>query len=246
MYFNSKSLLRDPYPAELCKAVDSMKDQSYFLSAVPHEAFKSVIFPLGEISKVEVRTMALEAKLPTARKPESMGLCFVGKRRFSSFLSEYLHPSLGDVRCVDSGRVLGQHRGLELYTIGQGARIGGSKDKLFVVRKDVDTHTIWVARGTDHHSLFSERCVAKLETFNWIAGAPPSQLVKGDMPVEYRVRHSVDLSRGVARIAEVGGCELVEVSFSERQRCVALGQILAIYQGEKCIGGGPISATDTN
>ncbi len=188
--------------------------------------------------------MALEAKLPTARKPESMGLCFVGKRRFSSFLSEYLHPTLGDIRCIDSGCVLGQHRGLELYTIGQGARIGGSRDKLYVVRKDVDTHTMWVAGGADHHSLFSETCVAKLETFNWITGVPPLQIVKGEMPVEFRVRHSVSLSKGIAHITEEGGCGFVQVSFHELQRCVAPGQILALYQGERCIGGGPISVTD--
>ncbi len=218
-----------------------MKDQSYFLCSVPHESFKSVIFPLGEISKAEVRTIAAEAELPTARKAESMGLCFVGKRRFSSFLSEYLTPSLGDVRCIDSDRVLGQHRGLELYTIGQGARIGGSTDKLYVAKKDVDSCTLWVVGGTDHSALFSESCVAKLETFNWIAGAPPLQLVSGDMPVEFRVRHSVGLSKGVVRITKKGGCKLVEVIFYERQRSIAPGQILAIYQGERCIGGGPIA-----
>ena len=138
----------------LLRAKDAAKDQSYFLSSVDGRAFDRVIFPLGGLLKEEVRALAAQAALPTAWKRESMGLCFVGRRRFDRFITDYVPddpsstttatdaaagPSAsvteegGQFVCVESGRRLGKHRGLHLYTIGQGAKISGAQVLRFII-----------------------------------------------------------------------------------------------------------------
>ncbi|CAN0053903.1 unnamed protein product, partial [Discosporangium mesarthrocarpum] len=100
--------------------VDKNKDQSYFLCSVPSTSLAQVIFPLGELTKPEVRRIAATAGLPVANKRESMGVCFIGKRRsWANFLKEYLDPTLGNFVCVDTGKCVGQHKGFELYTVGE-------------------------------------------------------------------------------------------------------------------------------
>ena len=138
-----------PHGASLLQARDHSKDQSYFLSAVPGSALAKAVFPLGDLLKEEVRQLAVRAALPSAHKRESMGLCFVGRRRFDHFLSNYIPdcpgpnanaPSPcatragpaeeqedGQFVCAETGQRLGRHRGIHLYTIGQGARISGAK-----------------------------------------------------------------------------------------------------------------------
>ncbi|CAM9507547.1 unnamed protein product, partial [Hapterophycus canaliculatus] len=104
----------------LTQAKDGNKDQTYFLCGVPSEGFAKVLFPLGGLTKPEVRNLAAKAGLPVARKRESMGVCFVGKRRsWAEFISQYLTPSPGNFVCADTGEVMGEHLGVQLYTVGE-------------------------------------------------------------------------------------------------------------------------------
>ncbi|CAN0171247.1 unnamed protein product [Laminaria digitata] len=125
-HYARTGLGKDPDKSEedrpvLLQAVDQNKDQTYFLCGVPGSALAKVLFPLGDLTKPEVRELALKAGLPTARKRESMGVCFVGKRRsWADFISQYLAPSPGrNFACADTGRILGRHDGVQLYTVGE-------------------------------------------------------------------------------------------------------------------------------
>ncbi|KAK4053010.1 hypothetical protein OIV83_001743 [Microbotryomycetes sp. JL201] len=128
----------------LFRATNPHKDQSYYLSTSPVEALKRTIFPLGNMDKSAVRDLARKFKLSTADRRESMGICFIGHRdRFSDWLESYMQPQPGDI--VDlSGRVVGRHRGLWRYTIGEGARLPGQPQRLFVGHKDIARNTITV------------------------------------------------------------------------------------------------------
>ena len=132
--------------ARLLRGSDPTKDQSYFLAAVSSEALERTLFPVGDLRKSEVKRIAKEQGLVTAEKKESMGICFIGKRKFEDFIGQYVTQVPGELRLVD-GTVVGEHRGMSTLTIGQGARVGGKSDKLFVFAKDVPRNVIYVAPG---------------------------------------------------------------------------------------------------
>ena len=252
-------------PPQLLTGVDPRKDQSYFLSHVPSLAFQHTLFPLGHLTKPQVRALATTAGLCTAPKKESMGICFVGKRRMSDFLPEYLKPLPGLLVSVTDGTVLGeQEGGLTLLTVGQGARIGGGATKWFVCGKDMERGVVWVAPGTDHPALFCDWLLVEEEGFNWIGGRPRELLLplqqggregrsssssnssssngmsaSESLRCEYRVRYRQPLARcTVSRPPSAPG--MLRVDFDSPQRAVALKQTLALYAGERCLGGGAI------
>ena len=135
---------------QLLAALDPTKDQSYFLAAVRQEGLARTLFPLGALRKSRVRELAAEAGLHVAAKRDSVGICFVGKRDFGDFIRGYLPQVPGDFVCVETGAVLGRHRGVTQYTPGQRARLSGSPNKRYVVSKDVATGTIVLCEGADH------------------------------------------------------------------------------------------------
>lgn len=156
-------------------AFDRNKDQSYFLCQVPAPAFASVLFPLGTMLKSRVKALAAEAGLATAEKKESMGICFIGKRRFRDFLGQYIDPTPGHFETLD-GQVLGPHDGFETYTVGQGARVGGQRVKWFVVDKRDSDRAVILAPGTNHPALLTTSLTAFAKDFCWSSGSPPSPL----------------------------------------------------------------------
>ena len=162
---------------KLYKAVDSNKDQSYFLSQVPKDVFKNVLFPLGEICKPEVRKIALEYGLITARKKDSTGICFIGERNFKQFLSNYLPNKPGIVIDIETNKKIGEHIGLMYYTIGQrkGLNIGGNSDKMFVVGKDLNKNILYVAFGDDNKYLYSYS--ALITNINFLSDIVKSLLI---------------------------------------------------------------------
>jgi tRNA U34 2-thiouridine synthase MnmA/TrmU len=132
---------------ELHRGLDSAKDQSYYLSSIPRTSLARTLFPLGDLQKPYVRELARRANLPTAERAESMGICFVGeKRRFSEFVTQYVPPRPGNIVSW-KGETVGTHNGLWTYTIGEGARLGGMKEKWFVARKDIAQNEIVVVPG---------------------------------------------------------------------------------------------------
>lgn len=162
--WDTRDHLTKPRPM-LRKPLDSTKDQTYYLSSISENSLSRALFPLSQLTKVQVRNLATEWKLPTATRDESMGLCFVGERkRFSEFIckfrpclarchklrpfsAQYIAPKPGPIVDMTTGKQAGVHQGLWSYTIGQGAKISGMPQRMFVATKDPETNTIFVVPG---------------------------------------------------------------------------------------------------
>ena len=145
---------------KLLRAVDDNKDQTYFLSQLSNKQLEHVLFPIGDLEKSEVRKIAEEYNLVTAKKKDSTGICFIGERNFKGFLQNYLPNQPGDIVDIETNKVLGRHVGLMYYTIGQRRGLNiGTTDKIFVVGKDMDKNILYIAYGEDNPYLVSTSCV---------------------------------------------------------------------------------------
>jgi tRNA-specific 2-thiouridylase len=216
----------------LTKAKDAQKDQTYFLNQLTQRQLSFVRFPLKDIIKPEVRTLAAELKLPIARKRDSTGVCFIGERKFKEFLSSYLPANPGEMRSLD-GRLLGRHDGLMYYTIGQrrGLRIGGkgTGEPWFVIDKDLKNNVLLVAQGDDG-MLYSKGLEAS--GFNFIPRMPAEKSFECKAKFRYRQPEQdvfVEIKDGS-----------VNVAFKQNQRAVTCGQYVVLYKDEYCLGGGVI------
>ena len=214
---------------KLAKAKDKNKDQSYFLAYVNRDIFKNVLFPLGDIEKPEVRKIAEEYGLITAKKKDSTGICFIGERNFTQFLENYLPNTPGDIVNIDTGEVLGKHIGLMYYTIGQrrGLNIGGTEDRMFVVKKDLDKNILYIAIGDENKYLYSSRAI--IEGFNLLSDRIPDKC-----GVKFRYRQQ-DIDCSVKVIND----KTLELNYTDA-KAVTPGQFCVLYNGEECIGGGKI------
>jgi len=223
----------------LLRAVDAAKDQSYFLHALGQQQLAATLFPLGGIEKPRVREMAREAALPTHAKKDSTGICFIGERDFRGFLSQYIPARRGEMRTPD-GELIGEHQGVMYYTLGQrnglgiGGRHGAGGEAWYVVGKDVAANVLYVAQGGENHWLYSRRL--RSETPSWVDGAAPATRFRCTARTRYR---QADQACEVS--VTDGG---LEVRFDEPQRAVTPGQSVVLYDGEVCLGGAVIAATD--
>lgn len=221
----------------LLRGIDSTKDQSYYLSSVEERAFSRVIFPLGELPKARVKELALSHGLESiVKKPESMGICFVGKRaKFADFLAQYIHATPGPAVDLE-GNVIGQHRGLFAYTIGQGAHIHYGTDRWFVAGKNTTTNQLICVAGTDHPSLFASRLTAR--NWIWINGEPP-ELTRSnctiDLDGQVRYRQS-PLRCSVTKKED----NTFDIEFHTPIRGIAPGQNVVVWNRDWCLGGGII------
>ena len=230
---------------QLFKAVDSAKDQSYFLHAVAPSALGRTLFPIGGLRKSEVRNLAHAAGLPVYDKPDSTGICFIGERPFQEFLSRYLRTEPGPIE-NDAGLVLGEHRGLALYTLGQrsgigiGGRAGSAAAPWYVAEKDLERNALIVVQDQDHPLLLSD--TFEVEHLHWLSrdGDTGSPI---DCAVKTRYRQS-DLVCTVRR-AVPDPCDAAErrwhVSLGEPARAVTPGQYAVFYRDARCLGGGVIA-----
>ena len=233
-------------------AKDPVKDQTYFLSLVQREKFEHTLFPLGSWQKSELKARARSAGLPNADRRESMGICFIGKKHFPSFIASYLPPKPGNYVELSSNRVIGQHEGHFTLTRGQRARISGQPSAFYVVDKDPRSGDVFVVASPQHPALFSAGLVT--QPFNWLL-SPDSQaetsmsslysrLIENREPVplfcKLKSQH-LPMARCVVRVSEQDPLE-VHVSFPEAQRAVTPGQVVALYDKESaaCVGGGVI------
>ena len=221
---------------KLLRAVDDNKDQTYFLSQVSKEQLKNVLFPIGDMVKPDVRKIAEEWDLVTAEKKDSTGICFIGERNFNNFLKNYLPNKPGDVINIDTNEKVGEHIGLMYYTIGQrrGLDIGGTKERMFVVGKDLNKNILYICIGEDNDYLVSDSCV--IDEVNYLGDEKITNCTakfryrQKDVPVELEWLDNNEIL----------------VKYPQGVKRVTPGQACVLYNGEECLGGGIIKEVRKN
>jgi len=218
----------------LIKAIDTNKDQSYFLYTLNSSILEKILFPIGNLTKNEVRKIAKDQDLSTYAKKDSTGICFIGKRKFKEFLSEFISYKNGVIKTLDE-KNLGTHQGLSFYTIGQrkGLQIGGEGQAWYIAKKDLKTNVLYVVQGKEHPALFSKKLIAKkitwiIENFN------PKLPYKCAAKIRYRQKDQI------CQIEKIED-DNIYVSFENPQRAITPGQSIVFYKKNICLGGALIS-----
>ena len=261
---NNKKIFR------LLSGVDHLKDQSYFLCQLTQKQLSKVIFPIGKLTKKEVREIAKKNNLITAEKKDSQGLCFVGKVKLPDFLKQKLTPKKGKVIKVDNnfisynkeesdfesnksyleflcspknfsetdGEFIGYHNGAFFYTVGQrkGLDIGGFKDPLFVLKKDIDKNILYVGMGSDHPALFKKALFISKKDIHWVRNDLTIESNQS-MEVYFRVRYRQPLEKGKIFMYSNG----LFILFDRPISSIASGQFASWYIENELIGSGVIS-----
>ncbi len=219
----------------LLRAKDANKDQTYFLADITTEELKDVLFPIGDLLKSEVRKIALDEGLVVADKKDSTGICFIGERNFQKFIKNYLEENPGDIIDVQTKKIIGRHKGLMNYTIGQRKNVGisGNTERHFVCGKDVAKNILYVTIG-DEEYLYSDACL--IENVNFISEKRPT-----DCTAKFRYRgedYPVNLTY-------LENNEIL-VNYPEKVKAVTPGQACVLYLGEECLGCGFIKEVYKN
>jgi tRNA-specific 2-thiouridylase len=230
-------LAAEPAGPVLLRAHDGAKDQSYFLCGVQRPQFAGVLFPLGTLTKPEVRERALKAGLAVHAKRDSTGICFIGERPFAEFLARYIPEQPGPIETAE-GQVLGRHRGLPFYTLGQrsGLEIGGQSGSdgsaWYVARKLPARNALVVVPGTGREALATR--TLHTGPVNWLwSPPPPAQPFRAAV----QMRHRQPAQAATLQVLANGG---VEVDFDQPQWAVTPGQVAALFLEARCLGGGLI------
>ena len=217
---------------DLLRGADPNKDQSYFLYMLKQRQLRQAIFPVGGLTKAQVRQIADEAGLPVSKKKDSTGVCFIGERKFKQFLATYLPAQPGDMVAPD-GTVVGRHDGLMYYTLGQrrGLGIGGMGDgrSWFVIGKDLERNRLLVAQGEDHPMLYSTESLAGGVT--WVGDEPLHDGETFACTCKFRYRQQdqpVEITMQGDRL---------HIRSLTPQRAVTPGQSAVFYRGDTCLGG---------
>ena len=225
--------VRTDAAGHLLRGADPQKDQSYFLYMVHAGQLRRAMFPVGGMTKAEVRAIAAEAGLPVSRKKDSTGVCFIGERNFKRFLQTYLPAQPGDMVSPE-GKTVGRHDGLMYYTLGQRRGLGiggcGTGESWFVIGKDLARNRLLVAQGDDHPMLYSTRAVCTDVT--WVAEPPVAEGGTIRCTCKYRYRQQ---DQPVEATLRDGRLQLRALT---PQRAVTPGQSAVLYDGETCLGGG--------
>lgn len=220
----------------LLKGLDHNKDQSYFLCALNQKQIANALFPIGELEKPTVRDIAEKAGFPNHDKKDSTGICFIGERKFKTFLEQYLPAQPGNI-VTEQGEVIGKHDGLMYHTLGQRKGLGiggmqGSKEQpWYVIAKDLANNQLIVGQGHEHPALFKQKLRAT--NLNWINAQPNAgQQLMAKTRYRQQDQHCI--------VEAVNDAELY-LQFNEAQWAVTPGQSVVLYDGEVCLGGGVIA-----
>ena len=213
----------------LLRGADPVKDQTYFLSHVTQDQLSRLLFPVGHLVKSEVRRLARDFGLPARRRPDSQGICFLGKIDYREFVEFHLGRRPGAIVDADTGRRLGEHQGYWFYTIGQRFGLGLGGGPWYVVGKEIDENVIRVVHG-DRRRQRSRR-VLEVAGANWIDGPPSAERL------QVRLRHGPG-STGC--LLEPLGPDRWRLTLDEADPGVAPGQHAVLYDGEVCLGGAVI------
>ena len=249
---------------KLLAGSDPNKDQSYFLCQLTQEQLRYALFPIGDLLKPEVRRIAEEQKLATAKRKDSQGICFVGKVDLPVFLQQQIAAKQGNVHeilpswrgyaqqpaeddlaalaeprryTVRDGKKVGTHNGAHFYTIGQrkGLGIGGRKESLFIIATDVKENVIYVGEGDSHPGLYRKALKLQSDALHWVNPADAMQVGERRC-YDVRIRYRQPLQRAELICREDG----VYILFDEPQRGIAAGQFAAWYSGDELVGSGVI------
>jgi tRNA-uridine 2-sulfurtransferase len=225
------SLRHDIDGYTLSKGTDRTKDQSYFLYVLEQRQLRHIIFPLCDIKKSQVKQIAAELGFPSAQKKESQDICFIPDNDIREFLGGRLKPIPGEIVDVE-GKVLGKHKGLAFYTIGQRQGMGVSaKERLYVINLETATNRLIVGPQSQ---LFKTKLTAK--ELNWVSGNPPADRIQIMAKLRYR-------SPEAGAFLKMSGSDNAEVYFQEPQRAITIGQSVVFYKADCVLGGGIIDQT---
>lgn len=221
----------------LVEGADPNKDQSYFLALLAQEQLRDARFPIGDLLKPELRELARKAGLATADKKDSQGICFIGQVKMADFLRAYVPDAPGPIVRADDGRLLGEHRGLHFFTLGQRKGIGvpsNTDGKAYVVvgKRSSDRALLVAFDGAAAPGLFTRE--VRLHSLRWNTPTPPSS-ADGPLSLEGRVRYRDPRVRVTFTMT---GPDSALVEFVEPQRGLASGQVFALHDGPRLLGGG--------
>ncbi|MEJ3648587.1 tRNA 2-thiouridine(34) synthase MnmA [Ureaplasma urealyticum] len=223
----------------LLKATDVNKDQTYFLCNLKQTQLQNALFPIGDLTKQQVRTIAKEYGLVTANKKDSTGICFIGERNFKYFLENYIPNQPGEIVNIVNNQIVGHHMGTMYYTIGQrkGLNLGGMNERMFVCEKDINKKIIYVSPlSLEDQYLISNQ--ALVENMNFIEPYNPQ------IPISVRFRHRQNLVV-VNSFLCIENTNNVLINY-EPAKAITPGQYAVFYQNDHCIGGGVIAQTNAN
>lgn len=218
--------------SHLLRGADSVKDQTYFLCELTQSQLARAVFPIGHMTKAEVRREARRYGLANHDRPDSQGICFLGRVPYDEFVRFHLGELPGDILDRSTGARLGGHRGHWFYTIGQRRGLGLAGGPWYVVGKDADGNTVEVVHG-DELARYRRKMLT-IRNPNWIAGPPARQRLA------VRIRHGERLAACTFLPDADGG---VTITLDEADPGVAPGQFAVLYDGEECLGGGPLGAS---
>ncbi len=207
---------------------DPVKDQTYFLSQMKLEQLLRAQFPIGSMTKKEVRELAEQHQLPACKRRDSQGICFLGRIHYSSFIEHYLGTRKGKIVDSNDGTILGEHEGYWFYTIGQRKGIKLGNGPWYVTKKDIDENTIYVSRWLE---LEGEK-VFYIDDANWIAAEPD----EGRYAI--KLRHAPEYHQAQIEKLQIGGRKQIQVQLEEADIGLASGQYAAFYRDNVCLGGG--------
>lgn len=216
-------------------AVDPVKDQTDFLAQIDSLQVSRLMFPLGGLMKSEVRDIALRTGLPSAKRRDSQGICFLGKINYNGFVRRFLGEREGDIIELETGQKLGRHRGYWFHTIGQRKGLGLSGGPWFVVRKDIDENVIYVSHGYDTEQQFGNEF--RMRDFHFITDNPWKDAGNGT-GVTFKIRHTPEFMKG-RLLREAEGYRVVS---DEKLQGIAPGQFGVVYDSASrlCVGSGEI------
>jgi len=231
-YANTQEINGTKY---LTTARDKAKDQTDFLAQITYPQLQKLMFPIGGLMKPQVRQIASEAHLPSAGRKDSQGICFLGKVNYNDFLRRYVGEKEGNIVELETGKILGKHKGFWFHTIGQRKGLGLSQGPWFVVKKDIEENVIYASNGYDPLSQYSN--TIRLNGFHFISGNPWENL---DSPkrVSFKIRHTPDFTVGTLQM--INGQVIIESEIPVSG--IAAGQFGVIYDenNEICYGSGEI------
>ena len=219
----------------LSTATDHVKDQTYFLGQIDYMQVSKLMFPIGHLLKPQVREIALKAQLPSAQRKDSQGICFLGKINYNDFIRRYLGEKEGFIVQLETGKIVGKHKGYWFHTIGQRKGLGLSGGPWFVVKKNFEENILYVSNGYDPETQYGK--VINLQGFQYITEDIWGDF-KDEKEITFKIRHTPEFTRG--KLTKIN--DIFRIHSEEKIQGIASGQFGVIYDKEShlCLGSGMI------